>query len=59
MKRHLSFVAALGIGFFASMTAAYAQVRADTGSIAIRGASLQPLTSRFPRQRHSARQLKS
>src|SRR6516164_1036325 len=37
MKRHLSFVAALGIGFFASMTAAYAQVRADTGSIAIGG----------------------
>jgi hypothetical protein len=37
MKRHLSFVAALGIGFFASVTAAYAQVRADTGSIAIGG----------------------
>jgi len=37
MKRHLSFVAALGMGFFASMTAAYAQVRADTGSIAIGG----------------------
>jgi tetratricopeptide (TPR) repeat protein len=37
MKRHLSFVAALGIGFFASITAAYAQVRADTGSIAIGG----------------------
>jgi tetratricopeptide (TPR) repeat protein len=37
MKRHLSFVAALGMGFFASITAAYAQVRADTGSIAIGG----------------------
>jgi hypothetical protein len=29
MKRHLSFVAALGMCFFASLTAAYAQVRAD------------------------------
>jgi len=38
MKRHLSFVAALGIGFFASITAAYAQqIRAETGSIAIGG----------------------
>src|SRR5262249_49631594 len=37
MKRHLSFVAALGMGFFASMTAAYAQVRAETNSIAIGG----------------------
>ena len=37
MKRHLSFVAALGMGFFASITAAYAQVRADTGGIAIGG----------------------
>jgi hypothetical protein len=36
MKRHLSFVAALGMGFFASITPAYAQVRADTGSIATR-----------------------
>src|SRR5215831_4745139 len=36
MKRHL-FVAALGISFFASNTTAYAQVRADTGSIAIGG----------------------
>src|SRR5262245_31696521 len=37
MKRHLSFVAALGMCFFASIIAAYAQVRADTGSIAIGG----------------------
>src|SRR5215468_852175 len=37
MKRRLSFVAALGMCFFASITAAYAQVRADTGSIAIGG----------------------
>jgi tetratricopeptide (TPR) repeat protein len=37
MKRHLSFVAALGMCFFASFTVAYAQVRADTGSIAIGG----------------------
>src|SRR5262245_16011803 len=34
MKRHL-FVAALGISFFASITVAYAQFRADTGIIAI------------------------
>src|SRR5947199_9299854 len=37
MKRHLSFFAALGMCFFSSITAAYAQVRADTGSIAIGG----------------------
>ena len=38
MKRHLSFVAALSIGFFASITAAYAQqISAETGSIAIGG----------------------
>src|SRR5215831_12104490 len=37
MKRHLSFVAALGMCFFAPATTAYAQVRADTGSIAIGG----------------------
>jgi len=37
MKRHLSFVAALGMCFFAPITAAHAQVRADTGSIAIGG----------------------
>src|SRR5260221_14608748 len=37
MKRHLSFVAALGMCFFAPITAARAQVRADTGSIAIGG----------------------
>ena len=37
MNRHLSFIAALGMCFFATMTAAYAQVRADTGSIAIGG----------------------
>src|SRR5262249_16368974 len=36
MKRHL-FVAALGISFFASNTTALAQVKADTGSIAIGG----------------------
>jgi len=30
MKRHLSFVAALGICFVASIAAAHAQVRADT-----------------------------
>jgi exonuclease VII small subunit len=37
MKRHLSFVAALGMCFFASFNAAHAQVRADSGSIAIGG----------------------
>jgi hypothetical protein len=37
MKRHLCFIAALGMCFFASLTAAYAQVRADTGGIAIGG----------------------
>src|SRR5499427_6998797 len=37
MKRHLSFVAALGMCFFASIAAAHAQVKADTGSIAIGG----------------------
>src|SRR5215510_318318 len=38
MKRHLFFVAALGMCFFfASITAVFAQVRADTGSIAIGG----------------------
>ena len=37
MKRHLCFVAALGICLFASATAASAQVKADTGSIAIGG----------------------
>jgi tetratricopeptide (TPR) repeat protein len=36
MKRLLSFVA-LGMCFFASITAAHAQVKADTGSIAIGG----------------------
>jgi tetratricopeptide (TPR) repeat protein len=35
MKRHLCFI--LGMYLFASITAAYAQVRADTGSIAIGG----------------------
>ena len=37
MKRYPSFIAALGMCFFASITAAYAEVRADTGSIAIGG----------------------
>jgi tetratricopeptide (TPR) repeat protein len=37
MKRHLSFLTVLGMCFIASFTAAYAQVRADTGSIAIGG----------------------
>jgi len=37
MKRHLSFIAALGIGFLACITAGHAQVRADSGSIAIGG----------------------
>ena len=37
MKRHLSFVAALGMCFFASIPVADAQVRADTGGIAIGG----------------------
>src|SRR5262249_45463265 len=37
MKRQLSFVAALGMWFSASLTVAYAQVRADTGGIAIGG----------------------
>jgi hypothetical protein len=35
MMRHLSFIAAVGMCFLASITVAYAQVRADTGSIAI------------------------
>jgi len=33
MKRYLPFVAALGMCFFASIAAAYAQVRADTGPV--------------------------
>jgi hypothetical protein len=37
MKWHLSLVAALGMCFLASITVARAQVRADTGSIAIGG----------------------
>jgi len=38
MKRHLSFVAALGMCFFAPITATYAQqIRAETGGIAISG----------------------
>jgi tetratricopeptide (TPR) repeat protein len=37
MKRHLSFIAAMGICFFASISTAHPQVRADTGSIAIGG----------------------
>jgi len=37
MKQHLSFVAALGMCFFATFSVAYAEVRADTGSIAIGG----------------------
>jgi len=38
MKRHLSFVAALGVCFFAPITATYAQqIRAETGGIAIGG----------------------
>src|SRR5262245_52127428 len=37
MKRHLSCVAALGMWFFASITAASPHVRAETGSIAIGG----------------------
>src|SRR5438132_918926 len=37
MKRYLCFIVALGICFFASTAAAYAQVSADTGSIAIGG----------------------
>ena len=38
MKRHLSFVAALGMCFFAPITAIYAQqIRAETGGIAIGG----------------------
>src|SRR5260370_19080401 len=37
MRRHLSFVAALGMCFFPSITTVHAQVRADTGSIAIGG----------------------
>ena len=39
MKRHLSFVAALGMCFFASNTTADAQVRADTSGIAIGGSA--------------------
>jgi len=37
MKRHLSFIAALALCLFPSITTADAQVRADTGSIAIGG----------------------
>ena len=37
MRRHLCFVATLGMCFFAPIAAAYAQVRADTGSISIGG----------------------
>ena len=37
MKQHLCFIAALGMCFFAPIAAAYAQVRADTGSISIGG----------------------
>src|SRR5436309_934290 len=37
MKRHLCFVAIWGICLFGSSAAAYAQVRADSGSIAIGG----------------------
>ena len=37
MKRYSSFIAALGMCFFGSITAAYSQIRADTGSIAIGG----------------------
>src|SRR5204863_7698097 len=37
MKRYSSFIATLGMCFFGSITAAYAQIRADTGSIAIGG----------------------
>src|SRR6476659_432837 len=37
MKRHLSLIAAAGTCFLASITVAHAQVRADTGSIAIGG----------------------
>ena len=37
MKRHLPLVAALGMCFFASIAAAYAQTRAETGGIAIGG----------------------
>src|SRR5262249_47452459 len=37
MKRHLSFVAALGMCLFGPIPTAYAQVREDTGSIAIGG----------------------
>jgi hypothetical protein len=38
MKRHLFFVAAFGMCFFAPITATYAQqIRAETGGIAIGG----------------------
>jgi len=37
MKRHLSFIAVLGMWLFPPITTAHAQVRADTGSIAIGG----------------------
>jgi tetratricopeptide (TPR) repeat protein len=37
MKQHLSYVAAVGMCFLALITVAYAQVRADSGSIAIGG----------------------
>ena len=37
MKRHLCFIAALAMCFFASIAAACALVKADAGSIAIGG----------------------
>ena len=37
MKQHLSFVTALGLCLFPSITTAHGQVKADTGSIAIGG----------------------
>jgi hypothetical protein len=45
MTRHLSFVAALGMCFFASITTTHAQVRADTGASLSAPVSQAPLLS--------------
>jgi hypothetical protein len=55
MKRHLSFVAALGMYFFASTAAYTQQVKLDTGGIAIGGSvSSSTISNRHP-QRETGR----
>jgi len=54
MKRHLSFIAALGMCVFASITAAHAQqIRAETGGIAIGGSVTGSNGFRPPAQRRN------